>query len=125
MFLSNGTPLIGINERHPISTYFHHITTAAEKQGRPLVVAPKMKAMMEEAGFEDVVAQTAVWPAGPWPRDKRLKEIGKWGLIGAIDSVFPFALHLLTKEGWKVEDIRKLCDDVIASYKDNKYYTYG
>lgn len=125
MYLSDGTLLQGISEKHPISTYFHHVVGAAEKQGRPLVVAPTMKARMEKAGFVDCVAKTAIWPAGPWPKDKRLKEIGKWGLLGALDSLLPFAIHLLTKEGWEVKDIEELCDKVAKSYAKNKYYTYG
>jgi len=98
---------------------------AAEKQGRPLVVAPTMKERMEKAGFVDCVAQTAIWPIGPWPKDKRLKEVGKWGLLGTCDSLFPFGVHILTKEGWSVEQVEKLCHDVAQGlYKDN-YYTYG
>lgn len=80
---------------------------------------------MEKAGFVDCVAQTAVWPAGPWAKDKRLKELGKWGLMGALDSLLPFALHLLVKEGWEVEKVKEFCEVVAESLKKNNYYTLG
>lgn len=125
MYLLDGTLLQGESEEHPISTYIHHVATAAEKHGRPLTVAPTIKARMERAGFVDCVARRAIWPVGPWPKDKQLKEIGKWGLLGALDSLLPFAIHLLTREGWLVKDIEELCDKVAKSYAKNYYYTYG
>jgi len=125
MYLSDGALLQGVSEEHPVSTYIHHVSAAAEKQGRPLAIAPTIKARMERAGFVDCVARKAIWPAGPWPKDKRLKEIGKWGLLGALDSLLPFAIHLLTREGWLVKDIEELCDKVAKSYAKNNYYCYG
>lgn len=125
IYLANGTHLEGIHEKYPIATYFHHVINAAERQGRPLLVAPTMKERMEKAGFVDCVAQTAIWPVGAWPKDKRLKELGKWGLMGALDSLFPFGVHLLTKEGWSIEKIKALCDETGKGFYKNNYYTYG
>jgi len=125
MYLSDGTLLAGEYEEYPIATYFHHVMGAAERQGRPLVVAPTMKARMERVGFVECEAQTAVWPIGLWPKDKRLKEIGKWGLLGTLESLYPFGVHILTKEGWSLERIKTMCDKVAKSLNKNNYYTYG
>ena len=125
VYLSDGTLLAGNYAQYPVSTYFHHILLAAEKQGRPLLVAPTMKERMEKIGFVDCEDQTAIWPIGPWPRDERLKELGKWGLLGALDSLFPFGVHLLAKEGWSIEKIRELCDKTAKSFREANHYTYG
>lgn len=77
---------------------------------------------MEKAGFVDIVESQEVWPIGTWPKDKKLKEIGRWGRAGSEDSVLPFAIHMLTKQGWKVDDVKKLCDAVVESYKKQKYF---
>src|ERR1700737_4437870 len=37
--------------------------------------SPKMAGWLEGAGFEDVEVQTEIVPVGPWPKDRRLKEI--------------------------------------------------
>jgi len=125
LYLSDGTQLVGEYEQYPIATYFYHTIRASEKQGRPLFVAPTMQERMERIGFVDCVAQTAIWPVGPWPKDKRLKELGKWGLLGACDSLFPFGVHLLTKEGWSIDEIKALCDKTAKGFYKNNYYTYG
>ena len=117
--------LLGECRDHPIGTYFHHVMGAAGRAGRPLIVARGIKDRLKKAGFVDVVERTAIWPLGPWPKDKHLKELGKWGLMGACDSLFPFGVHLLTKEGWSIEEIRDLCDKTAKGFYKNKYYTYG
>lgn len=80
---------------------------------------------MEKNGFVDVTVHRAIWPLGPWPKDKRLKELGKWGRIGASESAYPFGVHLLTKEGWTIDKVKELCDATSAALFNNKYYTYG
>ena len=125
MYLHDGTLLEGINPDHMVSTYFHHLTTAAAKQGRPLLVAIHMKEWMEAAGFEDVTVFKSIWPLGSWPRDQRLKEIGKWGKLGATESLYPFGVHLLTREGWSIQQVQDLCDKTKEHLWKNKYYCYG
>jgi len=89
------------------------------------VVAPTMKERMEKVGFVDCEAQTAIWPIGPWAKDERLKELGKWGLLGACESLFPFGVHFLTKEGWSIDTVRELCDTTAKGFYQAHYYTYG
>ena len=85
-----------------------------------------MKGLMEKAGFVDVVESTAIWPIGAWPKDKRLKEAGKWGLLGIHDSLYPFAIHLLTKvEGWSQQEVRDLCDEAAKDVPKGRYYFHG
>jgi len=82
-----------------------------------------MKGLMEQVGFVDVVETTAIWPIGLWPKDKRLKEVGRWGLLGATDSLYPFAVYLLTRAlGWSEDEVRKLCDEVQKELPKSKYY---
>jgi len=124
-FLSDGTKLQGIIPEHPPSTYTFHINEASKRANRPLVIAPGIKKKMEEAGFVDVQEHTTIWPMGPWPRNKELKELGRWGRVGMTESAFPFALALLSREGWAVEKIKELADDTITAIKKNKYYYQG
>jgi len=125
VFTSDGTMLLGECPDHPIGTYFHHVMGAAGRAGRPLVVARGIKDRLVRAGFVDVVEKTAIWPLGPWPRDKHLKELGKWGRMGTMESLYPFATQLLTREGWTMKDVRDLCESVKEAHDRGKYYCHG
>ena len=125
VFLSDGTKLEGINPDHPISTYMFHICSAAERAGRPLLVSPKMGRLMEDAGFTGIQQHTVIWPSGPWPKQKELKELGRWGKLGMLETLYPFALHLLTQENWTQAQVKELTDSVFASMKKCNYYFQG
>ncbi|KAI5782360.1 methyltransferase [Peziza echinospora] len=128
MFHADGTPLLGIQEKHPFSTYMHHIVEAGAAAGRDLVIGRKAKGLFEKAGFQDVNEVVKTWPLGTWPKDPELKKIGAFGLLGAIQSAPSFALALLTEQrGWSADQVKKLSDDVIATFKKPyaKYYSQG
>ncbi|KAF8466870.1 S-adenosyl-L-methionine-dependent methyltransferase [Kalaharituber pfeilii] len=126
LFLPDGTRLGQSPDEPPAGQYMYYIGMAAEKQGRPMAgIARGMRERLEKAGFVDVKEHVAIWPQGPWPKDKRLKEIGKWAKVGVKDSTLPFALHLLTKEGWTYDEIKAFSAKVIADFNVGKYYCHG
>ncbi|KAF8453268.1 S-adenosyl-L-methionine-dependent methyltransferase, partial [Kalaharituber pfeilii] len=125
LFLNDGTRLGKSNDETPLGRFFYLVMGAAEKQGRPLAVARGMKARLENAGFVDVREHLTIWPLGTWPKDKRLKEIGRWCNFGVKESILPFCLHLLTKDGWVLEDIKKFAHEVVADVDVTKYYCHG
>jgi len=110
----------------------HHVLEASAKAKIELDVAPHAKRLLQEAGFVDLVEKTAVWPIGHWPKDKRLKEIGRFARLGSEQSAYPFGVQLLTANGWTVDEVKELCDKVIDSYNKGdepgdvgKYYFQG
>ena len=125
IFSSDGTRLDGLIPEHPATSYMHHTTSAAARAGRPLIIARGMVERMEKAGFVDIQKETAIWPLGPWPKQRDLKERGKWAMLGMMESCFPFALHLLTREGWTKDQIKDMVDATIASITKGKYYCQG
>ena len=126
-FLHDGTPLDNyLPETMPaVGRWFSLTTAAAAKFGRPLIVARHMAEYLTEAGFVDIKVEKKVWPLSPWPKDPGLKEIGKWALMGCIDTVYPYASMLLSSDGWKDEDVRKLCDEVIWELTKGRKKYYG
>lgn len=126
LFSSDGTPLTEADPERPFTYWLYHVVNAAEKANRPLPMGRRMKGLMEKAGFVDIVESTAVWPIGTWPKDKRLKDVGKWGLLGVTDSLYPFAVRLLTSaSGWSNDEVRALCDEVAREIPKGKYYFHG
>ncbi|KAI5808636.1 S-adenosyl-L-methionine-dependent methyltransferase [Peziza echinospora] len=128
VFRSDGSMVTADDINNPLGLYFSHVTKAALKIDRPLIVARGIKAKMEAAGFRDVVEIKKTWPIGDWPKDPRLKELGKWGRMGALDSLYPFSVGLLTRvENWTLEQVQELCDSVRKDLGKGggKYYCEG
>ncbi|KAI5780266.1 S-adenosyl-L-methionine-dependent methyltransferase [Peziza echinospora] len=125
-YLSTGERLNGENPdvcaRHPIVKFLHHMNLAATKFGRPLDIPPLIEGLLADAGFVDIVVARETWPIGAWPKDPKLKTIGRWARAGSEEGLLPFALYLLTKEGWSLEEVKTLCADAKESYKTQKYY---
>ena len=122
LFMSDGTRLDGLIPEQPATSYLFHVTSAAERAGRPLIVARGIAERMEKAGFADVQQQKITWPIGTWPKRGELKGFGKWGKIALMESAYPFALHLLTREGWSHEKIKEMVDTTLVAMNKGSYY---
>ncbi|KAF8428539.1 S-adenosyl-L-methionine-dependent methyltransferase [Tirmania nivea] len=117
LFMSNGERVEGIHPEYPFATYLYHVCGAADRIGRSLTVGSKIKGMLQEVGFEECVEKAEIWPMSDWPKDQHLKELGRWGRLGANESAYTFALQLLTREGWTVDQVRDLSDALLASLR--------
>lgn len=122
MFTRDGTRLDGLIPEHPVTRYMHSTSTAAERARRPLVMGRGMAERMEKAGFVDVQQRAEIWPLGSWPKQKDMKELGKWGGLAMKEGAYPFALMLLNREGWSKEEIKEMTDATVTSILKNTYY---
>jgi hypothetical protein len=82
----------------------HFMAEAADKLGRRVDSAKRLKEQLEEAGFTDVVETRYKWPQNRWPKDQAYKELGKSTLhrreettatIGSIWMVLNLILTIL------------------------------
>ena len=113
--MSDGTSLDGMLPEHPATRYIFHINEAARKFGRPLAVAHGMADRMAEAGFFDIQQKTVIWQIGSWPKQRDLKQLGRWGKLSLLEGAYPFALILLSREGWPQQDIKKMVDEFVVA----------
>lgn len=125
LFFSDGRRAVDT----PMAHYIDVLAVASEKSGRPLRVARGMKHRMERAGYEDVTERVCIWPVGGWPKDQKLKELGKWTKVGLLDGLQAFCISLLTRhEGWSTARVEELCRKAridLMSKSANKYYFQG
>jgi len=98
---------------------------ASNKLGRSIDKAPEYKAMMEEAGFEDVTERRFKWPLNSWPQDPYYKELGQWtlanidgGLEGLCLAVFKRGLE------WTVEETMLFCAEARKGLRDRSIHAY-
>jgi hypothetical protein len=69
--------------------------------------------------------KTFKWPIGPWPKDKRLKEIGAYNRLGWEDGIEGWAMFLFTNYlGWRPEEIQVLIAKIRAELRDVSIHGY-
>ncbi|QPC70710.1 hypothetical protein HYE68_001462 [Fusarium pseudograminearum] len=97
----------------------------SRKLGRPLGESDKYKSIVEKAGFENVVETVYRWPTNSWPKDPKLKELGKWNLANFDSGLEGVSLALFNRVlGWPKEEILTLCADVRKELRNPKVHAY-
>ncbi|KAL2809005.1 S-adenosyl-L-methionine-dependent methyltransferase [Aspergillus granulosus] len=77
---------------------------ASQKFGKQLSVAPSLSGWLEAAGFTNVTVDIYKCPVGSWPKNPRMKEIGRVGKVSLIEAIEPYSLALFTRVlGWSFE----------------------
>ncbi|KAF2431682.1 S-adenosyl-L-methionine-dependent methyltransferase [Tothia fuscella] len=92
--------------------------------GRELA-ATKYKQYMLDAGFVDVVEVPFVWPQNTWPKDPKLKELGKWNLANSLDGLEGYSMGVMTRAfGMSSEAVQLMMVDVRKDMINRKIHAY-
>lgn len=115
-----------IPEDNAAKKWANLMTEGIGKLGRNMrPEGPKIKEMMEEIGFVDVVYRPFKIPIGTWPANKVLKEAGANQLVGMLDGLQSLSLAIFTRGlGWQQEELEVLLMEVRAEFKKKKNYMY-
>ncbi|KAE9373651.1 S-adenosyl-L-methionine-dependent methyltransferase [Stipitochalara longipes BDJ] len=102
---------------------------AANKLGRPLDSPTWYKAQMEAAGFQNVVETKFKWPQNRWPKDPKMRELGKtvgmWMYENFSGGVQGLSMALFTRGlGWSAQEVEAFLVDVRKDMKDTKIHGY-
>lgn len=80
---------------------------------------------MEEAGFADVQERQFRLPMNTWPKDRDLKEIGRYQCIQYQEALSPYALGLLVEVlGWSRAELEVFLVGVRENLKDRRIHAY-
>lgn len=95
-----------------------------EKLGRSegdLDIYATMQGRISQAGFQNVTLHKFRWPLGTWPKDKKMKELGRWASVHLDMGLEGYLMRLMTTLlGSTPEEVTQLCDDVRAQLKDRR-----
>lgn len=69
---------------------------AGDAFGKSLRIIDEAAEHMRNAGFESVTEQRLPMPIGGWPKDKRLKELGKFNRVHWEEGIEGWSMYLLT-----------------------------
>lgn len=99
----------------------------AAKVGVDFDCFPKLAGWIQDAGFADVSTIEKVCPIGGWPKDKKLKEVGKVFKYQFINSaVDSYSLALFTRAGgWSSENTQALLAEVRNEFMKGKMHVYS
>ncbi|KAJ4351849.1 uncharacterized protein N0V89_007193 [Didymosphaeria variabile] len=101
------------------------LTIGAEKTGQRFDTLLHMKTWMEAAGFTDVAEHHFIWPIGPWPKDPKLKELGRWGERNWQDGLEGWIMALYTRIlGWSYQQVMDFVGEFRKVIKDRKNHYY-
>lgn len=69
---------------------------AGDAFGKSLRIIDDAAGFMRGVGFEEVTERPLPMPIGGWPKDKRLKELGKFNRLHWEEGIEGWSMYLLT-----------------------------
>ncbi|KAJ4157457.1 hypothetical protein NW754_009100 [Fusarium falciforme] len=100
---------------------------ASKKMGNSFtVVADQVqKPAMEEAGFANIEEWNGKCPMSPWPKDPKLKEIGRFGQVYGTQDPEGFINFVAAFLGWTPEEIQVYLARLRGELRNLKIHPYA
>lgn len=112
-------------DSHNLTYWSNLITEAAAKYNRPVPRYTDYVHWFEKAGFTDVRQVIFKCPTNPWPKNKILKEAGKFQLLAHTEGLEGVSMGLLTRGlAWKAEEVKVLMAKIRPELKDRGIHSY-
>lgn len=94
--------------------------------GRPVPKQGDLDNMLLTAGFVDITPRNVKHPWGPWPKEKRLKEVGMMMLLQGETAFSSYGMAAFTRIlGYSTEEAQKFCDEAYASTKNKNCHMHS
>jgi hypothetical protein len=106
--------------------WIHHLQEAAKKFGKPMANVAEWEERMTDAGFVDVTSKMMKVPMNPWPKNRKLKELGKYMQAEQLQAMPVYTYALLSRVlGWERAEIEVLLAHVANELKDRSIHQYA
>ncbi|KAN0085261.1 S-adenosyl-L-methionine-dependent methyltransferase [Elaphomyces granulatus] len=104
------------------SSYLHE---AARKFGKDMHTVRTWPEKLKNAGFQDVHVTSFPLPFNSWPKDPKLKEIGRYQQLHMYEGLTAYSLRLFTGVlNWKKEEVEALLSEVRKVLLDRTCHIY-
>ena len=101
------------------------INEALTKLGIPMFNHDTIQKDMEEAGFEDIHQEWFKVPVGPWPKERKMKELGAMFMINMLQGIEGWSTILMTQIlGWELDKTKEFIDEVKQCIRNKKVHSY-
>lgn len=68
-----------------------------DRFGKTFQIQEKMKDLIVQAGFVEVVEMKYKWPIGAWSNEQKMKDLGKWNMHHWNEGLEGWTMALLTR----------------------------
>jgi SAM-dependent methyltransferase len=114
----------------PLDSAYHEyqvrLGEAAAVFGKEMNVAPHIRHLVCDAGFENVKEDIWKCPLSPWPQDPRLKELATYMNLQMMESIEPYSLALFSRVlKWDNNRIQTLLAYVRQDLRNLNYHMYS
>ncbi|KAJ4411893.1 hypothetical protein N0V91_001030 [Didymella pomorum] len=114
-----------IENAHAILQWQELCNEAAKVFAKEIRVGQTLKQRMLDAGFVDVAEKIVKVPIGPWPKDPRMKEIGRYQREHMAMGIEPYTFGFIGKIlGWSEEECRVLIAQVTNDVRRKDVHMY-
>ena len=105
--------------------WIRNVDRASSSVGKRLNVAHLHRQWMIDAGFVDVREDVRKVPIGHWPKDRKLKEIGRVQRVQMIEAIPTFTVAFYTRVlGYSMEKTQLLIEGVRREFMDLRLHLY-
>jgi hypothetical protein len=106
--------------------YIKLLVKGLTDMGRPQATGKMLKDRLEKAGFVDVVVRDIKQPFGPWPKEKRLKNIGAMVMLQSDPGIEAYGMAVFTRSmGIEVAEAIELCKNAWNDVHNKNYHMYS
>ncbi|PGG97787.1 hypothetical protein AJ79_09085 [Helicocarpus griseus UAMH5409] len=101
------------------------VVEAAEIFGKSMVSLPTWPEKMKKAGFINVKTEQRILPFGPWAKDEKLKELGRYHQLQMFQAIGAYSYAPFTRTlGWTPEEVEVLAEAVRKDLQDRTVHGY-
>ncbi|OOO07791.1 hypothetical protein OAory_01042910 [Aspergillus oryzae] len=99
---------------------------SAKKFGKDFDTVKNWRSQMENAGFVNVREDVYKLPQSPWPKDPKMKELGRYHQVNMIEAMPPYCYALFTRMlGWHRIEIEALVAGMRKELRDTSLHLYS
>lgn len=112
---------------HPVAQYWKYVDEGLENLGINLRFSDegRIASMMRQCGYVNVTERIFHIPIGTWPRNKTLKNVGRYWKTILLDGIQAIALGPMTRGlHWRREQVETFLVSVRNGYHDNSMLLY-
>ncbi|KAH7175756.1 S-adenosyl-L-methionine-dependent methyltransferase [Dactylonectria macrodidyma] len=114
-----------LTNEHALSKWLEYLHNASMKLGRPYQDITKVKNIMADIGFVDIVETYRRWPMNTWPRDAKYKLLGAWTRENVSNGLEAFSMAPLTRAlDWNKDEVTAFLANVRRDLNDKSIHAY-
>ncbi|CAI7643318.1 unnamed protein product [Penicillium crustosum] len=102
-----------------------HMHESSRMFGKDMTSSQSWKDRMKKAGFVNVKEDIHKLPQSPWPKDPKLKELGRYHQLNMLEAMPIYTYALFSRVlGWTRAEIEGLLAGIRMELRDTSYHLY-